>query len=104
MRLTIGEWKNKYIFTNIYEIFFVTISIELQEWLERLVEFQKCWKDERIIEWTPELIQQLENIDNSITCTLDQWVDIVLGGFVKEFAIDQFVSYSEAERIFFTGF
>ena len=41
-RLTTEEWKNKYIFKNIYEILFVTIVIELQEWLTRLVEFQKC--------------------------------------------------------------
>ena len=38
-RLTTEEWKNKYIFIEIYELFFVTIAIELQEWLVRLVEF-----------------------------------------------------------------
>ena len=38
-RLTNEEWKNRYIFTEIYEIFFVTIAIELQEWLAILVEF-----------------------------------------------------------------
>ena len=31
-------------------------------------------------------------------------MDIVLGGFVIEFSIDQFVSYFEAERRFFKGF
>ena len=36
-RLTTEEWKNKYIFIEIYEILFVTIVIELQEWLVRLV-------------------------------------------------------------------
>ena len=81
-RLTTEEWKYKYIFTEIYEIFFVMIAIKLQEWLARLVEFQKCWKDERIIEWTPELIQQLEKTDNTITRTEDHWVGSVLGGFV----------------------
>ena len=69
-----------------------------------MVEFQKCWKDERVTEWTPELIQQLEKIDNTITRTVDHWVDSVLGGFVTKFSIDQFVSYSEVERIFFKGF
>ena len=89
---------------DVYEIFFVTITIELQEWLARLVEFQKTWKDEQVTQWTPELIQQLENADNTITHTIDHWVDNVLGGFVKEFSIDQFVSYSEAERRLFKGF
>ena len=46
MRLTTKNWKDRYILTESYEIFFVTFAIELQEWLVRLVEFQKCWKDE----------------------------------------------------------
>ena len=103
-RLTTEEWNNKYIFTEIYKIFFVTIAIEAQEWLTGLVEFQKCWKDEQITQWTPKLIQQLEKTNNTITRTVDHWVDSLLGGFVTEFSIDQFVSYFEAERRFFTGF
>ena len=71
-KLTAKEWKNKYIFMEIYEIFFVTIVIELQEWLARLVEFQKCWKDERVTQWTLERILQLEKNDNTITRTVDQ--------------------------------
>ena len=89
---------------DIYEIFFVIFETELQEWLARLVEFQKCWKNERIMQWTPELIQQLEKTNNTITCTVDHWVDCVIGVFVIEFTIDQVVSYSEAERRFFKGF
>ena len=93
VKLTAEEWKNKYIFLEIYEIFFVTFSIKLQEWLARLVYFQKCWKDERVTQWTPELIQKLENTDNAITRRVDHWVDSLIGGFVIQFAIDQFVSY-----------
>ena len=88
----------------ISEIFFATIAIELQEWLARLVEFQKCWKDERVTQWTPELIQRLEKTNNTITRTMDHWVDSVLGGLVTEFSIDQFAYYSEVERRFFKGF
>ena len=57
-----------------------------------------CWKDERVTQWTPDLLEQLERIDNTITCTVDHSVDSVLGFFVTEFDINQFVSYSEAER------
>ena len=38
-KLIAEKWKNKYIFTEVYEIFFVTFVHELQEWLARLVEF-----------------------------------------------------------------
>ena len=92
------KWKNRYALTESYEIFFVTFVIELQEWLARLVEFQKYWKDEWVTLWTLELLEQLEKTNNTITRTVDHWVDSVLGGFVTEFSIDQFVSYSEAER------
>ena len=68
------------------------------------MEFQKCWKDERVSLWTQELLEQLEKIDNTITRTVDHWVDSVLGEFMTEFAIDQFVSYYEAEQLFFKGF
>ena len=54
-----------------YEMLFVTIAIELQEWLARLVEFQKCWKDERVTHWTSDRILQLEDTDNTITRTVD---------------------------------
>ena len=78
----------------------MTIAIELQEWLARLINFQKFWKDERVTQWTLERIQQLENTDKTITRMVDHWVGSVIGGFVTEFAVDQFVSYSEVEQRF----
>ena len=70
-KLTAEEWKNKYIFTEVWKIFFVTFAHELEEWLERLAEFQTCWKDDQVTQWTPELIQQLEKADNKISRTVD---------------------------------
>ena len=96
-KLTTSKWNNKYIFTEIYKIFFITFATELQEWLTRLVDFQKCWKDEWVMQWTPKLVQQLKKTDNIITRTVDHQVDSVIGGFVMEFKIDKFVSYSEVE-------
>ena len=96
-KLTAERWKNRYILTESYEILVVTFVIELQEWIAKLVEFQKCWKDERVTQWTPEPLQQLEKTDNTITCMVDHQVDSALGGFVMEFSIDQFVSYSKDE-------
>ena len=56
-----------------------------------------------ITKWTLKLVQQLEKSSNKIIHLVDHWIDSVLGGFVTEFAIDQFVSYSEVERRFFKG-
>ena len=103
-KLTTEKWKNKYIFIEVYGIFFVTFANELEEWLARLVDFQACWKDKWVTQWTLELIQQLERTDNTITRMVDHWVDSVLGGFLMEFAVDQFMSYSEVEQRFFKVF
>ena len=54
--LTTEKWKNNYIFTEVYEIFSVTFANKLQEWLARLVDLQKCLRDEHVTQWTPELI------------------------------------------------
>ena len=56
-KLRTEKWKNKYIFIEVYEIFFVTFVQELQEWLSRLVEFHMCYKDDKFTQWMPELIQ-----------------------------------------------
>ena len=56
------------------------------------------------MQWTPELIQQLERTENMITRNINHWVDSTLGRFVTEFVVDQFMSYSKAKRRFFKGF
>ena len=86
-----------------YAILFFSFAQELQEWLSCLDEFNTCIKDNAVTEWTPELIQKLEQLDNKITHAVDHWIDHLLGGFVTKFSIDQFVSYSKAKRRFFKG-
>ena len=81
MKLMVEKWKNKYIFTEVYENFFVTFVNKIQEWLARLIDFQTCWKDERVTQWTPKLIEQLEKTDNTIARMVDHWVDSVIGQF-----------------------
>ena len=97
------QWVQKYIYTIVQEIFFFCFVYELQEWLSRLAEFHHCIKYDIVTEWTPELIQQVEKFDNKSIRAVDHWIDHLLGGFVTEFSIDQFVSYSEAERRLFKG-
>lgn len=95
--MSMEEWKNRYIFTEIPKIFFVSFAHELKEWMAQLLKFQNCWKDDQVTQWTPELTQQLEKTDNKITKTMDHWVDSILDGFVTKFVFNQFISYSEVE-------
>ena len=55
------------------------------------------------MEWTPEAIEVLKKVDNSISRVVDYWIARILEGFVTEFVIDQVKSYSEVERHFFRG-
>ena len=86
-----------------HENLFYSFAHELQELLSRLDEFHHYIKDDVVTEWIPKSIQQVEKFDNKITRTVDHWIDHLLGIFVIEFSIDQFVSYFELERRFFKG-
>ena len=65
-RLSTEDWLQKYIFTDLHMIFFVTYGNELYEWLSRLTD-QHIFKKKRNIVWTLELIQTVRSIDNPIS-------------------------------------
>lgn len=75
----------------------------MYEWISRLKERKNCFNGDEPKHWTPKLIQQLKNIDNKILRAIDFRVDIILGGFIFEFAVDLMMSYSKSERKFFNG-
>ena len=52
LRRSSEEFLQRYVFYDIYEIFFVGIHVELHEWLSRLTERKKNWKDDPLPAWT----------------------------------------------------
>ena len=56
------------------------------------------------MDWTPEVIQRLKQIDNSILRVVDFSLNSPLEGFVTEFVVDTLKAYNEAERYFFKGY
>jgi hypothetical protein len=48
-------------------------------------------------------IVQLQQLNNKFTCTIDFWLDSIVAGFIKEFAVDTVKSYSVAEQEFLKG-
>ena len=69
--LSIEGWIQRYLFTDLREIFFATFPSELHVWLSRLVENETFSKIIRPTEWTPEEIQRAERADNSISRVVD---------------------------------
>jgi len=97
------RWLDRFIYTEIHEVFFATFSSELYAWIARLANSQgRCKLDQPIV-WTLELVRRLEASEDKITRAIDHWLDQIIGGFIIEFTIDMTVSYSEAERRFLKG-
>ena len=102
-RISKEQWSDCYIYTDIHEIFFVSFSIELYEWITRLSDsVGRCRLDQPIV-WTLELVRSLEASEDKIAHVVDHWLDRAIGEFITKFAIDTTMSYSEAERHFLQG-
>jgi len=102
-RISTDEWLQRYLFTDMHEIFFVEFPIIFHEWLSRITDRKNCFKGDQSTRWNPVLINRLKIISNSIYRAVDYWFDSILGGYITEFAVDTVKSYSAAEREFFQG-
>jgi hypothetical protein len=98
-----GEWMQRYVYIEMHEIFLGEFRIILTKWLERLVENIGRYRDAVSRNWTPELVRQLNSISNKTSCAVDFWLDIILGGYIREFTVDCTQTYSVAKRDFFKG-
>ena len=67
------EFLKRYIFTDIYEIFFGSIHIELHQWLSRLTERKTNFKEDQSPDWTPERIKLLKSVNNAVSRAVDFW-------------------------------
>ena len=97
------EFLQRYVFSDVYEILFGSIHIELHQWLSRLTERRTNFQEDQSPDWTPARINILKRVNNAISQAIDFWKTWILEAFVIEFAIDTHTSFSEAERQFFKG-
>ena len=103
-RISTENWLQRYVFSDIHEIFFTTFPIELHAWLSRLVENETFSHGDRPTKWTPELIQRLKKTNNPISRAVDFWLNSLLEGFITEFVVETLKAYNEAKRIFIKGY
>ena len=100
-RHTANDFLQRYVFCDVYEIFFGSIHIELHQWLSRLAERRKNFQAHQFPAWTLARINILKRVNNEISRVVDFWTTRTLEAFVMEFTIDTSTSFSEAERQFF---
>ena len=103
LRRSANDFLQRYVFCDIYEIFFGSIHIELHQWVSRLVERRTNFHGGQLSAWIPTRINLLKRVNNGISRAIDFWTTRTLEAFVTEFAIDTSTSFSEAERQFFQG-
>ena len=54
--LTIEDWLQRYVFSDLHEVFFATFPTELHAWLLKLAENKNSSHSDKAMEWTPEVI------------------------------------------------
>ena len=50
----------RYVFSDVYEIFFGSINIGLRQWLSRLTERRTNFQEGQFLDWTPARINILK--------------------------------------------
>ena len=88
LQLIKEQWLDRYLYTDIHEIYFFSFPIEKYEWIVKLADSQGRCKLDKPIVWTPELVRRLETLEDKIVCIVDHWLDRIIGGFITEFAVD----------------
>ena len=100
--LTPHKYLDKYVFSNLHEVFFYDFPHVLQEWLLRLKDNHPMNQIIQI-KWNPVEITQLQQVDNKFTRTVDFWLESILAGFITEFAVDIAKSYNTIDKDFLKG-
>ena len=101
--MSIENWINEHIYSNIHEIFFAEFPILLHEWLSILATKHPNFQRREIVEWSNHLVREVTSVSSPISRAIDFWVDSILQGYITKFAVDTITSYSEAEINFFQG-
>ena len=97
------DWLDRYIYSDIHEIFFAEFPIVLHEWLSILATRKTNFQKSEAVEWSNQLVHEITSVSNTVSRAVDFWVDSILQGYITEFEVEKITSYSEAERIFFQG-
>jgi hypothetical protein len=87
-RLKNKQWLQRYVYIDLHEIVFGNFPNLLAEWLEIFVE--NTGRHRPIVQkkWNPDLVGQVDSIDNKTSREVEFWLDNILGGCIIEFSID----------------
>jgi hypothetical protein len=77
LKLTLRKYLDKYVFSDLHGVFFCYFPHILQEWIKILKDNHPTnWIKQ--LEWKPEEIVQLQQVDNKFTRGVDFWLDNIV--------------------------
>ena len=83
-KLSTGHWLDRYIHDGPHEWFFCEFHVLLHEWLEKFTSKKTNFQGGESTSWTLELIQELQEIENKASWTVEAWLDSILEGYITE--------------------
>jgi hypothetical protein len=102
LKLTPRKYLDKYVFTDLHEVFFYEFPHILQEWI-KILKYRHPKNQIRQLEWNSEEIAQLQRVDNKFTHTIDFWLYNIVVRFFTEFVVDTTKSYNTTEQELLKG-
>ena len=75
------EWLQRYLFTDLHEIFFCEFPIIFYKWIAIIAQKNKCFKDTPTI-WNVVSISHVKSVSNSISRAVDYLFDSIIGGYI----------------------
>ena len=97
-------WLQKYIYTDVHEVFFAMFRSKLHSWVERLADSTGYVRSAKPAQWNQAIVQRVKNTNNVVSRAVDFWLTSLLSGFITEFVVDTLKAYSEAKCQFFKGY
>lgn len=79
---------DRYLCTEIHEIFLCSFLVELYEWITKLADSQGRWRLDSAIVWTLDLVQRIEALEDNIVRAINNCLCRIIRGFVTKFAVD----------------
>ena len=74
-RVSKEQWLERYLYTEVHEIFFASFPSELYEWIVKLADSQGRCRLDKLILWTAELVHGLEASEDKIAHIMDHQLD-----------------------------
>jgi len=103
LRVNLNRWKDKYLYIDMYETFFVELPYLLYEWLKRKTANNlDLWPLEPVV-CDQATLDRVKTLENKWTQAIDLWLARVNEGYIIGLVVEYTDSFNKVERKFTEG-